>query len=161
MDVNANFNVDINKILIYLPQTISTSIAATGGLGLIYIAPPTGKLCTVNSMYINIPAVSGATSGTHSLVIAAGTTNAGAMITITADYNHPIVIQGVSPAGYYALINVNTPSDISAFVTALLNLMFNNELRLYFRYINNTDAAQTASRIYNVMYVTEGENISF
>ena len=96
--LNANLNVNINRNLIYLPQSVSSSVPVSG-IGQLYITPPVGKLGTVNSMYVNIPAVSGATSGTHTLSIAAGTTNAGAMITITANYNQAIIIQGVTPTG--------------------------------------------------------------
>ena len=156
MEIDLNVGVDVNKNLIYLPQTVSTSIPASG-VGQIYIAPPSGKLGTVNSMYVNIPAVSGATSGTHYLSVSAGTTNAGAIIEISANYNQAIVIQGVSPVGSGTPI----PNDVGAFVAGILNLLFDNGLPLYFKYTNNTNAAQSGNRIYNTMYVLEEENTSF
>jgi hypothetical protein len=156
MILSAKFNVNINKDLVYLPQTLSTNIAANGGLGLLYITPLVGNMGNVNSMYVQIPAVSGATSGTHILQIAAGTTNAGALVTITSPYNQNITIQGLAVTN-----GTPVPADVSAIATALSNVIFDNNLPLYFKYTNNTNAAQTGTRIYNTMYVLTGEETTF
>ena len=106
----------------------------------------------INSVYINIPAVSGATSGTHSLYIAASTTNAGYMVEVTSPYNQSISIQGLSVRS-----GTPIPVDTSAIATCLSNVMFDHDLTLYFKYINNTNHAQTAARVYNTMYVIQYE----
>jgi hypothetical protein len=93
MDINANFNVNINKQLQYLPQSIATSIAA-GGFGTI-ITPPAGQIGRINSLYINVPANGG--SGSQDINIYVGVYNlASKILTVTSNYLSAITIQGLS-----------------------------------------------------------------
>ena len=144
-------DVNILKELVYLPQDVNTPIIS-GDEGKLFVAPDVGQIGSVNSMYVNIPAVSGASSGSHVLYIAAGTTNAGAMLQISSPYNQPITIEGLS------VINGSSiPADEGSVAFCLSNLIFDHLIPLYLKYENNTNHTQSAARTYNVMYILEGE----
>lgn len=130
----------------------ATSVAANGGYNTVTITPNVGLIGYLNAIYANIPAVSGASSGSHTLVIMAGTNSNLRTLYITAAYNVPIQIAGLSVTS-----GTPTPTTDTSIVNALTKFAFDNNLPLNVRYTNNTNVAQTNARTYNIQYILNPE----
>lgn len=130
----------------------TTSIAANGSYNNVTITPNVGLIGYLNAIYANIPAVSGASSGSHTLVIMAGTNSNLAILYITAPYNTPIQVAGLSVTS-----GTPRPTTDTSIVNALTKFAFDNNLPLNVRYTNNTNAAQTNARTYNIQYILNPE----
>lgn len=134
--INANSTTTINA-----SSSEVVTIQATPG----YIA----KFVT---LFINIPAVSGATSGTHLIRLKLDTYNQ--VLQVTAAYNQPIIVQR------FELTSTATdrkPATDDLLGGNFAKLRFTNEIPIILDYVNNTDAAQSSTRV--ILFYIEEEAI--
>lgn len=130
---------------------ISTPLAIGAGETTYIVASP-GHLAKLDYFGCYISAPTGATSGTHRLILALGENlTALQILSVTAPYNVPIHIVGGVVIGAATV----TPST-DKYVQAILlkeNILGETTLEgMYVRYSNSTDAVQTNTRSIRARY---------
>ena len=150
MEVNLNIDVNLNQKMGSSSNSVSSVIAAADS-GQVTVTPPVGYLMQIKALYVKIPVVTGAASGTHILTIFGGGIGSGAAIAmLSGAYNTILAIAGFAPNG-----GTSFPVSETAFVNSILGAMFSNTNPLVFQYNNNANistANNTTPRVYAVEY---------
>lgn len=127
------------------------TIVPAGGTENLDIFSPSGSVGRVVSMTAIGYAPVGATSGTHLMNICPS--SGGAAFTQGESNYIDDVNFGVN--SWVTATSIARPSDESAVVTALQNVMFDDVTGFRFQYTNNTDVDQTGTRILNLNWIEE------
>jgi len=132
-----------------LAEDVSESLAV-GDSEVITFLPPEGYLYKIIApgFWTNIP--SGATSGKQILSVYSGW---GVSFGVECDWMYNEKATLVNHAPYLA--ESYFPSDLSAFVNVLLNLLGDETWGIKFSYTNNTDVSQSNTRCYRLLVMKE------
>lgn len=141
------------KQLMLFAQQYNTPIAANGGYNNVIADPGVGFLARLNHLFISVPPVPNASSGTHSLTISLNNSGDTRLFKFTSNYNSPIYLYGSNLVSG-TVEGTATPESIAS---TLRELIFNHNYQLNMYYENNTNQAQTSTRYYRVYYLKELE----
>lgn len=125
----------------------SSTVLATTGSEIVSIYASPVKIAEILSLGVFIPAITGATTGSHRLIIGQGTPGTYAserILDITAAYNATIQFASGIPAGTYT--NTSPTTDVAALAAAFKRRFISPTTPLLVVYVNNTDAPQTGVR---------------
>jgi len=150
MQIQLGMNINKKLVDYYANQT---NTVTSSGTDPVTIQPPSGYMGEINGIGVNIPAVPGAGSGTHSITIyTAGLTGYNPILTVSAAYNVGIKIQGLS-----VISGTPVPASDTSIATVLKGLHFSNTSYLVIIYYNGTNVSQTGARSHTVEYLETAE----
>lgn len=132
---------------------LSTSnTVAAGSEVIMEVKPPENKVWKLIAVHIEIPPVSGATTGTHRVILTTSYKKWVNFVKIENNYDQPIKLWG-----YYVEYGT-TPMSDTVLVASLQNMVTSSQGRMYIHYQNFTDGDQTETR-YQIFIFEEYEEI--
>lgn len=130
-------------------QTLSV---AAGNSTVITIQPPVGELWRIRLLRVLIPALAGATTGTHRLDVCLHSPQA-ALTALIEPYNRDLnIVRNQMPS---TTATTKEPADPATQVRVITSLVCTNSVPLVLYYHNTSDAAQTGNAIIRVVREVE------
>ena len=124
--------------LVTYNQTLTTP---SGGKTAITILPPTGQRWRIRHLYMYVPPITGATTGTQTIELYVANVSSGRILSATNSYNQSVQIENVIVVGPTSPI----PSTAEAQIAAVTRPHFNSSIPLLVQHVNNTDVAANAA----------------
>lgn len=150
VDRNRRPAVAHNKRMRIEVHPVKANVASESGLDF-YVPDAEGFITYLKGILVRVPAVEGATTGTHMVAVYYETKSNPAtdestplvIVEAHVPYNKPIEIN----AGYLVgnTAEILHPSDVAAWPEQLNNVTFDSGVKLGVYYHNNTDAEQTGT----------------
>ena len=130
-------------------QTLSV---AAGNSTVITIRPPVGELWRIRLLRVLIPALEGATTGTHRLDVCLHSAQE-ALTALIEPYNRGLqIVRNQMPS---TTATTKEPADPATQVRILTSLVATNDVPLVLYYDNTSDGAQTGNAIIRVVREVE------
>lgn len=132
------------EVLVSKDLTTSATVAA-GAVESITVYAPSGQISKLQAMVIDIPTPTGALSGNHYVYVQYSIANITSMYA-NSNYNVKVVFRN----SQWEIADIAKAPATEA-VTAMQGFEFDDVIGLTFFYGNNTDVAQTGSRMIKVV----------
>lgn len=131
--------------MVKFEQLSSGSIAASGSEAKFFYAPA-GFIVEVKAIFLDVPAVAGATSGSQTFIVGYTDPTIDMMAGNNA-YNNELRF---TKNTWDVPGTTSTPSDVNAYARVLDKLVFDSTHPLLVNYFNSTNAAQAGQRIIRI-----------
>jgi hypothetical protein len=115
---------------------------AAGGNANITVSPPVGQLWRIKSIYLYLPAPTGATSGSHQFLVGHSIAGSGYdLLFLSTAYNKTLMIR----RNTIPTVDLADPFDAISQIKAITSLVATNTCPLSLYYTNQTNATQTGN----------------